>query len=227
VAPEDLEPPPGSASSRQSEPPGEARVTADYRFENSLDDSVGVDVALSALGANASRFIDDVVFGDTHRVLSFDRGSGLTLTPASAFLGAHYTIELVLRFDRLDGYVKILDFKDGRQDCGLYALDGRIDFYPIATSGTPALEADSYAHVVLTRDATDNVIAYVNGVTQLSFHDTGNLAVIGSRDTLRLFGDDAVTSNEDSAGAVSRIRLYNRPLTAGEVAALAAEFGAA
>ena len=76
---------------------------------------------------------------------------------------------------------------------------------------------------MLTRDATDNVVAYVNGARQLSFHDTGDIAVIDANDTLRLFSDDTVTANEDSGGAVSRIRLYDGPLSASDVAALAAE----
>ena len=48
--------------------------------------------------------------------------------------------------------------------------------------------------------------------------------MIGANDTLRLFNDDTRTTDEDSGGAVSRIRLYDGPLAASEVAALAAEF---
>ena len=219
-----LEPPPDSAAPPESQAVRQASVTADYRFENSLADSVGAAAELSAIGADATGFIDEAVLGQTRPVLTFDRGSGLALTPASAVIGSEYTIELVFRFDRLDGWVKIVDFNDATEDCGLYSLDGRMDFWPITTGFGAALEADSYAHVVLTRDATDTVVAYVNGARQLSFHDTGDIAVIDANDTLRLFSDDTVTPNEDSAGAVSRIRLYDGPLTASEVAALAAEF---
>ena len=156
-------------------------------------------------------------------MLTFDRGSGLELTPASVAIGSEYTIELVFRFDRLDGYAKIVDFNNATADCGLYSLDGRMDFWPITAGFGAAVEADSYAHVVLTRDATDTVVAYVNEAKQLSFHDTDDIAVIDANDTLRLFSDDTVTANEDSSGAVSRIRLYDGPLSAGDVAALAAE----
>ena len=222
-APAGLEPRPETAAPPESQAPRQARVTADYRFENSLADSVGAATELSAIGADATGFIDEAVLGQTRPVLTFDRGSGLALTPASVVIGSEYTIELVFRFDRLDGWAKIVDFNDATEDCGLYSLDGRMDFWPITTGFGAALEADSYAHVVLTRDATDTVVAYVNGARQLSFHDTGDIAVIDANDTLRLFSDDTVTSNEDSAGAVSRIRLYDGPLTASEVAALAAE----
>lgn len=137
-------------------------------------------------------------------------------------MGSEYTLELLFRFDRLDGYAKIVDFNNASEDPGLYAMDGRLEFWPITTGVGTAFDADSYAHVVLTRDATENVVAYVDGVRELSFHDTGRIAVIGVTDTLRLFSDDTVTANEDSGGAVSRIRLYDGPLSASDVAALAA-----
>ena len=218
-----LEPPAEPAAPPDSQVSRQATVTADYRFENSLADSVGAAAELSAIGADATGFIDEAVLGQTRPVLTFDRGSGLALTPASVVIGSEYTIELVFRFDGLDGWAKIVDFNDAREDCGLYSLDGRMDFWPITTGLGAALEADSYAHVVITRDATDNVVAYVNGARQLSFHDTGDIAVIDTNDTLRLFSDDTVTPDEDSAGAVSRVRLYDGPLTASEVASLAAE----
>ena len=218
-----LEPPAETAAPPESQPQRQARVTADYRFANSLADSVGAAAELSAIGADATAFIDEAVLGQTRPVLRFDRGSGLALTPASVVVGSEYTIELVFRFDRLDGWAKIVDFNDATEDCGLYSLDGRMDFWPITTGFGAALEADSYAHVVLTRDATGTVVAYVNGNRQLSFHDTGDIAVVDANDTLRLFSDDTTTPDEDSAGAVSRIRLYDGPLTASEVAALAAE----
>ena len=219
-----LEPRSETTAPPDTQVPRQARVTADYQFEKSLADSVGAAGELSAIGADATGFVDETVLGQTRPVLTFDRGSGLALTPASVVIGSEYTIELVFRFDRLEGWSKIVDFNDATEDCGLYSLDGRMDFWPITTGFGAVLEAGSYAHVVLTRDATGTVAAYVNGNRQLSFHDTGDIAVVDANDTLRLFSDDTVTPNEDSAGAVSRIRLYDGPLTASEVGTLAAEF---
>ncbi|WP_426324035.1 LamG-like jellyroll fold domain-containing protein [Microbacterium sp. E-13] len=207
---------------RESQAPRQTIVTADYRFENSLADSVGAAMELSMIGDRATEFVDEEVLDHSRPVLTFDRGSGLRLTPASVAMGSEYTLELLFRFDRLDGYAKIVDFNNASEDPGLYAMDGRLEFWPITTGVGTAFDADSYAHVVLTRDATENVVAYVDGVRELSFHDTGRIAVIGVTDTLRLFSDDTVTANEDSGGAVSRIRLYDGPLSASDVAALAA-----
>ena len=221
--PAGLEPGPASTAPPESQPPRQATVTADYRLENSLVDSVGAAAELSPIGADGTGFVEEAVLGETRPVLTFDRGSGLALAPASGVVGSEYTIEVVFRFDRLDGYVKIVDFNDATEDCGLYSLDGRLEFWPIETGFGAVLEAGSYAHVVLTRDGTGTVVAYANGARQLSVDDTGDIAVIDANDTLRLFSDDTVTSNEDSAGAVARVRLYDGALTAGEVAALAAE----
>ena len=58
---------------------GEAGVTADFRLENSLTDSVGVGPEFSAIGADSTEFVDEAVLGPTRPVLAFDRGSGLAL----------------------------------------------------------------------------------------------------------------------------------------------------
>jgi hypothetical protein len=82
---------------------------------------------------------------------------------------------------------------------------------------------------VLTRDASATVVGYVEGVRQISFSDVGGLAIVDANDTLRFFTDDSTTDGEeDSGGTVSRIRLYDGPLTGNEVAGLACEeFGGA
>ncbi len=88
---------------RESQAPRQTIVTADHRFENSLADSVGAATELSAIGAHATGLVDEAVLGQARPVLTFDRGSGLELTPASVAIGREYTIELVFRFDRVDG----------------------------------------------------------------------------------------------------------------------------
>ena len=161
---------------------------------------------------------------DTRTVLTFPEGNGVSLSPTSGVINNDaYTIELLFRFDRIDGFRKIIDLKDAADDSGLYTLDGRLTFYDAETPTPRTIEADTYVQVVLTRKASGKVAAYVDGVRQFSFLDDGGLAVIDASDVLRFFQDDSTTSGEHSAGAVSRIRLYDRPLSASEVAALACE----
>jgi hypothetical protein len=212
-SPGEFEPP------AEAEPAVAAAVTADCRFANSLASSVGTAPDLAVVGHGTSAFSDEGVLGRT--VLSFAGGRGLSLTRTAGFIdSAEYTIELLFRVDDLKGYRKIVDFKKGSDDGGLYSLEGCLDFYPRPPAAAATIEADSYVQVVLTRDASATVAGYVNGVRQFSFRDAGEFAVIDAHDTLRFFRDDSVTEGEYSSGAVYRIRLYDRPLTADEVAGL-------
>ena len=100
-------------------------------------------------------------------------------------------------------------------------LDGCLNFYPRRPRSSIPIAADSYVQVVLTQDPSARVVAYVDGIRQFAFRDTAALAEIAS-DTLRIFVDDSATGGDEySSGAVSQIRMYDRPLTAKEVAALA------
>jgi len=221
---------PGACSDRPGspatfEPPAEAEpavaaaVSADYRFQRSLASSVGTAPDLVEVGHGSSGFSDEGVPGRT--VLGFAGGRGLSLHPTAGVIDSEeYTIELLFRFDDLGGYRKIIDFKKGSDDGGLYSLEGCLNLYPRPTASTATIESDSYVQVVLTRDASATVVGYVNGVRQFSLRDTSEFAVIDANDTLRFFRDDSVTETEYSGGAVYRIRLYDRPLTADEVAGL-------
>jgi hypothetical protein len=162
------------------------------------------------------------VLGRSRTVLWFARGSGLSLVPAARVIdGREYTIELPFRLRHLGGWRKIIDFRNGSDDSGLYSCDGRLNFFATGLASPATIEAGSYVHVVLTRDTSARVVGCVNGARQFSFRDTGELAVIDANDTLRVFSDDAETNGEYSGGAVSRIRLYDGPLTWNEVLRLA------
>lgn len=128
-------------------------ATADYRFQGSLGSMVGVATDLVEIGEGTGAFTDEGMIG--RAVLSFARGSGLSLSPTTGVIeGTEYTIEILFRFDRLDGYRKIIDFKDGSNDDGLYVLDGCLNFYPRRPRSSIPIEADSYVQVVLTRDSS-------------------------------------------------------------------------
>lgn len=195
-------------------------ATADYRFQGSLGSKGGAAPDLLEIGDGTGAFTDEGMIGRS--VLSFTRGGGLSLSQTTGVIeGTEYTIEVLFRFDRLDGYRKIIDFSDGSDDDGLYVLDGCLNFYPRRPRSSIPIEADSYVQVVVTRDSSSRVVGYVDGIRQFAFPDTAAVAEIGS-ETLRFFVDDSVTGGDEySSGAVSQIRLYDRRLTANEVAALA------
>lgn len=191
---------------------------ADYRFRRTYG-SVGNAPDLVDAGRHAAAFVFDASID--RPVLGFSGRAGLALTPATGVVyPGTYSIELLFRFDEVGGYRKVLDFKDGSVDDGLYVLDGCLSFFPETLRPTTAIRLNAYAHVVLTRDSAERVVGYVDGVEQFAFDDEAGLGVIAS-DTLRFFVDDAETRREFSDGAVTQIRLYDRALTGNEVAALA------
>jgi hypothetical protein len=181
---------------------------------------VGTAPDLVPTGDGSLLFVDDAE--SEQIVLTFTGGGGLSLAPIEGVIdNDRYTIELVFLFRDLAGYAKIIDFRTGSDDSGLYSFEGCLNLYPEPLSAsTRALRANAYVQVVLTRTAFGRVVGYVNGVRQFS-HFSEAAVIDNDDDTLWFFRDDRVTQGEFSDGAVARIRLYDRPLTAGEVAALA------
>jgi hypothetical protein len=217
-------PPPcsGDATTPAAPEPAQAvpGATADYYFQGSLESSLGTAPDLVRVGQGSSVFTVDRGTGVT--VLSFAGGRGLALAPTTRVIrGSGYSIEVLFRFDLLDGYRKVIDFKNGSADDGLYVLDGCLVFFPTEQGALTRIGSDTFVQVVLTRDRADRVVGYVDGVRQFAFDDSGGLAKVGESDRLRFFVDDVATTGEWSSGAVSQIRLFDQELTANEVALLA------
>ncbi len=204
-------------------PARSAAAVAEYAFEGTLASSVASAPDLVAIGKGENAFVDEDVLGTTRTVLRFPMRNGLRLSPTTDLVdGESYTIELLFRLHEIEGWRKLVDFAGGSDDAGLYSFYGQLNLYPTALATPASILADTYALVVLTRDASGTVAGYVNGVQQFSFDDSERHAVIAEGDTLRFFRDDRLTMGlEASAGAVSRIRLYDAPLTELEVTALA------
>jgi Concanavalin A-like lectin/glucanases superfamily len=202
--------------------PGEAApaATADYLFQDSLESSLGTAPDLVEVEDGSAVFTADLGTGVT--VLRFAGGRGLALSPTTGVVpSSEYTIEVLFRFDFLSKDRKVIDFKNGSTDDGLYVHEGCLNFFPKELGALTRIGTDSYVQVVLTRDSTDRVVAYVNGVRQFAFTDRTGVAEVSGRGTLRFFADDRTTIGEWSSGAVSQIRLFDQPLTANEVEALA------
>jgi hypothetical protein len=198
----------------------DAAARADYLFQNTLASSVGSPPPLVNLG-DSNAFQRESIGVVPRTVLAFPRGNGLVLPAATSVIPRDsYTIVAFFRFDEVSGYRRIADFKDGTSDTGLYVYNGTLHFYSGINGREQAIMPNAWVQVALTRDRTRNVAGYVNGVQQFSFVDDDDSAVISAADTLRFFRDDNAVSEEQSAGAVARIRLYDRPLSAREIVEL-------
>jgi len=140
------------------------------------------------------------------------------LTPANGVIPTNiYTAVLLFRFDNIGGWRRLLDVKNPPSDPGLYALSGSLYYYPVIGAST-TFAGSNYVQAVITRDAASNVVAYLNGAQQFSFTDINNYTTLsGSPQMLRFFKDDG---SEDGAGAIARIRLYDKVMPPEQVATL-------
>lgn len=208
----------GSISVAASAISSSATLQADYQFQNTRNSSVGSPPALADLGTNS--FSSATVDSTSTTVLTFSQNDGLSLSSTSGVVpNGTYTIVMLFSIQSTSGYRRILDFKNGSSDNGLYANNGYLYFYPPASASSASISANTYVQLVITRDSSGTVTGYVDGAQQFQFSDSSNHGVIDSNNTIRFFRDDN-SSSEASAGAVARIRIYDGALTATQVAAL-------
>jgi hypothetical protein len=133
----------------------------------------------------------------------------------------NYSIVTDFSFTDLNGYRKIVDFKDLGSDNGFYNLNSSPVFYNggLAASGTATFQSNQLSRVVITRDANSNLFStYVDGTLQFTYTDTGSAAVF-TGSNIHFFQDDG-SGNEASAGNYDYIAFYDNALTASDVVAL-------
>jgi hypothetical protein len=169
----------------------------------------------------------------------FAANQGLSID--GALPASVYSVDLVFAFDDLSGWKKILDFEGLTLDSGFYTFDNAVQYVVVPGSdfvtASPTLTIKNLIRVTLTRDASDLVVAYLNGApltaarsamstpppvpptTAFSFADPGRAAALTGT-TATFFIDDTQTAGgESTSGVVRRIRIYDVALTATEVAA--------
>jgi Concanavalin A-like lectin/glucanases superfamily len=207
-----------------SEAASAATLKADYRFQGTLASSVAGAPSLADIGPGTNAFQTDNVLGSSQQVLRFPQGNGVSVASTNSIIpNGSYSIVMLFRLDKTDGYNRLVDFANGTSDNGLYDQSGQLVLYP-DTSGSSAsqITPGTYFQVAITRDASGAVVGYVNGSRVLGPYDDSstNDALITADNVLRFFIDDMAVPNEDSAGAVARIRIWDGPLTPAEVAAL-------
>lgn len=136
----------------------------------------------------------------------FAAGQGLHL--AQAGVTDQYSLELTFRLNEVDGYRKILDFKNRTEDQGLYVYSGALNFYRSASGGT-VLPGVEYT-LRLDRDrATQTVRAYLNKELAFQFPDPDGSAVL-QNGSLWLFLDDR-DGGEQGSGTVRNLRISDAP----------------
>ena len=141
---------------------------ADYRFQNKLSTSVGTAPALQKIGPGTNTFTTATVDGSSRTVLRFPEGNGLKLSPTTGVVPNNtYTIVVLFELnevgDNESRFRRVLDFKNGTSDSGLYVKDGRLSFYRQgigSVKGTTPIAADRYVQVVVNRDASKQCVVF-------------------------------------------------------------------
>lgn len=192
---------------------------ADYQFQMNFNSTVGAPPASQNIGAG-NIYVSDSVGGCVRTALCFPQGHGLLLQPAAGVVPTNaYTIGMLFRFDAVSSWRRVLDFKAGTTDNGLYVFNGALNFFPMGGGPANSVLVSSWVQFVATRESTDTVAVSANGVPQLSFSDPTGHGIISTANALRFFKDDNSISQE-SAGFVARIRLYAAAMTPAQVALL-------
>jgi OmpA-OmpF porin, OOP family len=196
---------------------GQTHRSLSYKFNNSLTESHGIGPALTVLDS-MGMFVTDTlneVSGQTKTVYRFVKNSGLQFNNASAagFLDSTYSIELYFVFDQLDGWKRVIDWKNRKTDWGAYVYWGKINFYNIVTSDSAPVVPGEYTYYVVTRNGiSKNLRMYTDAKTSINFTDVNDDGVIDTSHVLHFFQDDLPVPNEASAGAVALLNLYNYEL---------------
>jgi hypothetical protein len=199
-----------------------ATLTHDYDLKTGLADLKG-GASLVAGGGSLSA-----------AGYSFGANQGLTLSNSinpssySIFLDFTYTDPNIT--PSFGPYSKILDFKNLTTDSGFYYKSGALNFYDASKSGSAAdiatgitpIAANAPLKLALTRDASGQTTAYLNGVQQFSFADTNGDSIFFPpvSSIINFFNDDATTNVETSSGLIARISIYDGALSATDASTL-------
>ncbi len=205
---------------------------ATYQFNNTLNaDQPGV-VALNSVNPNGlSGFQADTVLGTSRVVYRFTSNttapadqSGLTLNSTGLVASNTYSVEALFRFDRVNGFNRVLDTQNRQSDSGFYVANSALQDYPQAASVGAGFTANIYHDVFLTvsSNATNNVSAYLDGAPYFTVTSTD--LNLDSNHVFSFFLDNVAGGGigEYSSGAIAQLRIYNSVLSPGQIATISA-----
>jgi hypothetical protein len=141
--------------------PAQAALIYDFQLNGSYTNAVGAD-SISPNGGS---------LGATGYTFGANQGLSIALTGALSV----YTIKAAFHLDAVDGYRKIIDFKNLASDDGLYTFNGKVAFFPIAEAG-PSIAAGEDIIVTLSRDAAGTLSSTLNGVQVWTTNDSNGRA---------------------------------------------------
>lgn len=198
-------------------------LKADYRFANNLNSSVAGARPLTNTGAQGTNtFATENVEGVQRRVMRFPAGNGVQLSNASTVIPRdRYTIVVRVRFDDITSFTRVINFtKNASPDTGVYLAQGRFWYYPLDGGAYDSVaDPDEWVDIAVTRGSGGLMRGFVDGI-EVWEEAAPTAGLTNSANLIRFFRDNGSGVGETHSGAVSRIRLWNKPLTPAQVTAL-------
>ena len=196
---------------------------ADYNLSLGLTDTRGNGAPLVPIGTVATSNVNVQVFGTTRQALAVPRGAGLRLDGGALLPLDTYSIAMWVSLAATDSYAKLVDTNNLGADLGLYAQSTDLRYFTDGSTDGDAFTAGEFHHVVVTRAADGSYTGYLDGRQQFRFTDGDNAQQtrISAERILHFLRDDNTTTNGEASDAqLLRIRLYDRELSAGDVAVI-------
>ncbi|MEM9825020.1 MAG: hypothetical protein AAF958_00440 [Planctomycetota bacterium] len=182
---------------------GELVLSSQYLFDTDLSDSLGNQGDLSQISGGS------LAGGG----FTFGNDEGLSLT--TNLTDDDYRIEFDVTFTDLAGWDKLIDFKDGASDDGLYlnaTSNNFLTFFGAGVANGGDFVDTGTSYTVSIQRVDEEVTASVDGVEQFSFFDFGDDALTAT-DQIAFFVDDSVTGDEGVAGTITELRLFTNAVT--------------
>lgn len=201
--------------------PAGAKLVADYRLAGDRSSAVAGAPDLFDLPPGGW-FESASVANCTRQVFGFLEGGGLGFTGGEVISPEVFTLIVQVKLDEADGYVRLVNwFPSLANDNGLYTLDGALNFYDNTDpsesdhTGPTTVPPGVFAEFAVTRDASQRITGYTNGVRQFAYVDAADQAVTPHPSgNVYLFVDNG---SEESAGKVARVRVYDTALPAAQI----------
>jgi hypothetical protein len=209
-------------------PASAATLKAEYQLQGTRASAVAGAPDFVDLGPG-NQFVTEPVGGVSRQVLAFPSGGGLSLATAGLVDPENFSVVMVFRLASVSGYRRLVDFRGGTSDSGLYVLNGRLVLYGTIDlyEQTPPVAAGSYVQVTVVggseTDGTHWTEVDLDGYPAV-FAEPSDAFKLGT-DGLRFFKDNVSGGfgGEESAGALSCVLVYDGVLTPDEVVEHAAD----
>lgn len=183
-----------------------------YNFSGNLNEANG-GTPLQAIGGTGTYSVSQQVC-TKDSIYSWSLSQGLRLPIGTTFPKNNYTIEVLFKFvlPYPRNWQRIIDFNDNTLDQGLYTYQNNLQMYTQFTGTSNLAQPNTWFRLFVTRDAvTDSMKGYINNNLEIQLKDIQKYGVFWTN--LILFKDDIAVQNEEAAGSIDYLRIYNVPLT--------------